>query len=201
MRKMAVLLALVFIASCAQVPKEKSYPVSYQEKMQASEHWRALAKDISTQVKLAISPEAKETTQIKDTILISDADQSTFGKAMRTFLATELQNQGMAPVMNPPSTYLLRWKVQEVYHQADRSSNSGLPVALADGLQAAFVGGADVKDKKPHSEIIISYELIKDQNIRHFAQVFYVDDVDIYNYRSKESQAGLRPITYDVTNR
>lgn len=198
MRKMAVLLALLFMASCAQVPKEKSYPISYQEKMQASEHWRVLAEDISNKVKSATFP--------GDKIFIYDGDQSTFGNAMRTFLTTELQNKGMVPSSDPKSTYAIIWQVQEVYHKADRRSVSGLIVGLIDVLQAIFLGRSD-EFIKPHTEIIISYDLYKGQalpSITRGTQIYYVNDVDADHYRSEAvvaSQTSLRPITYDITNR
>lgn len=235
MRKIAVLLALVFIASCAQVPKEAGYPMTHQEKMQASEHWRFLAKDISNQVKLAVCPDVIETStaggpnlspelsykspiqtfrtcQIKDAFFISDADQSPFGKAMRKFLATELASQGFTISSNPKCPYILDWEVQRVFHQAERRSGySGIFVGLMDALQFLFAGGVDNKYwTKPHSEIIISYELIKkDQNIKsdilRGTQIYYVNDADRDHYwdisRNEVSETSLLPINYSVTNR
>jgi len=206
MKKIALLLALAFIAACAQVPKQSSYPTSYQEKMQASEHWRVLAADIAKRVKLAIDPSATENTRIKDKIFISDTDTTTFGKAMRSFLASELYNQGMVPSSNPQSPYLIRWKVQEVYHVADRTNHTGLFVKLLDGFQDALLGKSD-DYKKPHSEVIISYELLKNgDGILHGSQVYYVNDVDTGHYRLEDkielvSQPSLSPVNYNVTNR
>jgi hypothetical protein len=225
MRKIAVLLALVFIASCAQVPKEKSYPISYQEKMQASEHWRVLAEEMSSQVKLAISqqppssssnfghisPDGKQTIQIiNGAVFISDADQSPFGKAMRTFLATELPKQGMVVIADPRSRYELVWEVQRVFHQADRGNDTSLLFMIADVLQAIFVGGMDQDLRKPHSEIIISYELIKNEQILQRSilrgtQVYYVNDADRDHYwdiaRNEVSETHLRPVQYNITNK
>jgi hypothetical protein len=187
MRKMVVVLALMFIASCARVPipTEQGYPLSYQEKMQASEHWRVSAEVISEQVKLAISPEGKNAIQVKDKIFVYDGDQTTFGKAMRTFLITELQKQGMVPSEDPQSPYILRWDVQEVYHYAAREGKY-----------------------TPHSEIIISYALISAGGSKYFAQVYYVNDVDInqYGYEVRTPPPpppppSLHPTTYTVTNR
>lgn len=194
MRKMAVVMALMFIASCANVPTfmeqrvpipiEQGYPISYQEKMQASEHWRVSAEEISKQVKLAISPEGKEAVQVNNKIFIDDGDITTFGKAMRTFLTTELQKQGMAPSEDRQSPYKLHWDVQEVYHYANRGDKY-----------------------TPHSEIIISFALISVSagGAKHFAQVYYVNDVDInqygYKVRTPPPPPSLHPATYTVTNR
>ncbi len=236
MRKIAVLLALLFIASCAQVPKEASYPMTHQEKMQAGEHWRFLATDISKKVKLAVCPDFIETPtaggpnlspelsykspiqtfqstcQVKGAFFISDADQSPFGKAMRTFLTTELTSQGFTISSNPKCLYKLDWEVQRVFHQAERVSGySGIFVGLGEALQFLFAGGIDNKYwTKPHSEIIITYELMKkEQNIKtdilRGTQIYYVNDTDRDHYwdisRTEVSETSLLPINYYITNR
>lgn len=236
MRRLTVLMAIVFMASCAQVPKEASYPMTHQETMQASEHWRFLAKDISNQVKFAICPEVSEATtgggpnispelthkspvqrfqatcQVKDAFFISDADQSPFGKAMRTLLTTELRGQGFTIGSNPKCPYELSWDVQRVFHQAERVSGySGIFVGLGEILQFLFAGGIDNKYwTKPHSEIIISYELIKkDQKMKsdilRGTQIYYVNDADRDHYwdisRNEAVEGSLLPINYFVTNR
>jgi len=199
MKKIAVLLVLVFIASCSHVPQEKSYPFSYQGKMQASEHWQVLAEKIAGPVKLAAGE--------KSAIFISDTDQSTFGQAMRTFLKTELQNQGMVPTSDPNSPYAIDWDVQKVFHQANRTNDGSLPFALLTVLQAIFVGGVGQDYIKPHTEIIISYDLYKKESnlwgsILRDTQIFYINDVDRDHYlRYAESRVRLRPVQYNIVNR
>jgi hypothetical protein len=236
MRRITVLLAMVFIASCAQVPKEASYPMTHQEKMQASEHWRFLAKDISSKMKSTICPDVIENTaagapnlspeltykspiqrfqsscQVKDAFFISDADQSPFGKAMRTFLTTELASQGFTIGSNSKCPYELSWDVQRVFYQAERVSGySGIFVGLGEVVQFLVAGGMDNKYwTKPHSEIIITYELIKKEqktksDILRGTHIYYVNDADRDHYwdisRNEVSETSLRPINYFVTNR
>ena len=196
MRKLAVLLALVFMASCAQVPKEASYPITYQEKMQASEHWQLLAKDTTNRAKSLFGQ--------KGAIYVYDQDSSPFGEALRTFLTVELQNQGMAPSYDPNSPYALVWKVQNVTHQADRRNTPGLPFALVEALQTVMVGGTETDFKKPHTEVIISYELLKNGlSVMSGAQIYYINDADRNHYISQGEvpETSLRPIIYNVTNR
>jgi len=227
MRYLTLLLTLLFIPSCAQVPKEASYPMTHQEKMQASEHWRFLAKDISKQVVSTICPEAMETAatglgpnlspelsykspiqgfqatcSIKDAFFISVKDQSPFGKAMWSFLKTELTSKGLTINSNPQSPYQLSWKVERVFHKAERvSGHSGLFVGLGEVLQFLIAGNPDNADStKPHSEIIITYELKNREtkrDILHDTRIYYINDVDMDHYEV----SNLNPIRYDVTNR
>ncbi len=236
MRKITALVVLVFVSACAQVPKEASYPMTHQEKMQASEHWRFLAKDITNKIKTAVCPDFVATAppsgpnlspeltqkssaqgfpaacQVEGAFFISDAEQSPFGKAMRTFLVTELSTQGFTISSTPKSPYKLDWEVQRVFHQAERISGcSGIFVCLMEGLQFLLAGGMDDKyGSKPHSEIIITYELIKNDfnrknEILRGTQIYYINDADRNHYwdisRNEVSETELRPINYFVTNR
>lgn len=191
MRKIAVLLVLLFTASCApsclvpNVPTESGYPSTCQEKMQASEHWQVLAKEIADRVKSVISP--------TDAIFISEDDKSTFGIAMRAFLATELQDRGMIATSDPNSPYILGWKTQEVIHQSDRNSSVA------------------------HAEEIISYALSKrDQygrsSILRGTQIYYINYVDRGHYSEASlpvailpeaslPKAVCPPVRYSIVNR
>ena len=47
MRNLAILLALVFLTSCAQVPKEHAYRLNHQAKMQASHQLELFSREDS----------------------------------------------------------------------------------------------------------------------------------------------------------
>jgi len=214
MRKLAILLSLLSLVACTTVPKQSSYPLSFQQKMQASQHWEVLAQDISKDVSKRFSAITKpadakqpttpssgntgqitpdKTVDVPDSVFIADLDASPFGTALRTFLITEFEsNLGIdtAP-KKESSNYQLEWEVQKVFYQASRYSNDGLLLALAEAMQAILIGGNDCDFSKPHSEIIVTvnaWEFIADKNWqkRIFRQtyVFYVNDVDSDNHYS-----------------
>ncbi|GLI37402.1 hypothetical protein GHYDROH2_09030 [Geobacter hydrogenophilus] len=150
--------------------------------MQASEHWNDLACRIAAKVQPAVSPD--------NPVFISDSDVSPFGIAMRSFLKTQLQKRGIHTTENRSNSYELVWEVQQVYFNADRFNHGhGLPIGLSDVIQNIFIGGVDFDFYKPHSEIIVSFELLqkdKDLQLSVFpvrdTYVFYVNDYDRDKY-------------------
>ena len=180
-----IALALVFLTSCAQVPKQAAYPLSYQYKMQAGEHWNKLAKEVAEKVKSNIR-------NPNDAIFISDSDLSPFSRAMRTLLTTALQEDCLNPnLVDKNSPYRLVWEVQQVSHYADRRNGfGGWPAfILLDIPQSIFLGETDCAFRtKPHSEVIVNFELLKIEgtnqpSLRH-TRIFYVNDEDFYNHYS-----------------
>ena len=51
--------AVILLASCASVPMQESYPLSVEKRMQASEHWKVLAKEIAEEVQESIEKQSK----------------------------------------------------------------------------------------------------------------------------------------------
>lgn len=117
MRYLAVFIAAICLTSCAQVPKESSYLLSYQRKMQASKHWEKLARKVAEDVKSKIGDE-------KAQVFMSDSDQSPFGKAMRTLLTTELNSRDLLLTAVGDSDYKLVFEIQKVFHAAGRRNTS-----------------------------------------------------------------------------
>jgi hypothetical protein len=58
MRTILVLSVLFFLSACAQAPQESTYPFTYQQKMQASYHWKQLAQSLAMQVKAKLKNQA-----------------------------------------------------------------------------------------------------------------------------------------------
>ena len=181
MRNLAILLALVFLTSCAQVPKEAPYLLSYQYKMQASHHWNLLAKKVADDVESKFGYDNE-----KGPIFMSDADCTPFGKAMRTFLATELKHRGLYLTTDKNSPYTLVGDVQLVFHMADRRNTyGGLPFfLLLDVPQTILLGETDFNWRtKPHSEVIVTYELLKNErSLLRDSEIFYVNYADCNHY-------------------
>ena len=195
MKRLAILGAIILLSSCAQVPKEEAYyPLSYQKKLQASEHWNLLAKNVSLAVGFAIGSQP---------VYISDFDRSPFGNAMRTLLTTELVNRGLNVTADENCPYKLNWDVQPVVHQAARRNNGGLvPFFLVVG--EFIVGEPDLSLSKPHSEVIVTFKVMKNNvNLVRDTQIFYINDADRNHYwqisQQDSPKSRLTPVTYSVT--
>lgn len=211
--KYLILLSTTFFlfVSCANVPKQNAYPLYYQDKMQASEHWQRLAGQVSRAVAGIVLPDnvdgqpvtrasittkapppstpalghANPTNPETDALFISDTDMSPFGRAMRTFLIDELTSQGVPLTENPKSMYRLNWQVQNVYHAKGRGNIwPGLPALIfLDIPHFILLGENNSYLKVPHSEVIISFEL-QTGTSRHpiTTDIFYVNDADRSHY-------------------
>ena len=198
MRYLAIFIALVFLTSCAQVPKEGSYPLGYQKKMQASHHWNKLARKVAADVKSKIGDERAQ-------IFMSDVDRSPFGKAMRTLLATELNHQDLVLTADETSPYKLVWDVQPVFHKTERRNDVHFSrTVLVDFPQYILLSETDLDSSaKPHSEVIVTYELLKNElSILRDSKIFYVNDADRGHYWeiSQVATTVLAPVKYTMKN-
>ena len=57
MQMKAVYCFLVFLVGCAQVPRPSTYPYTFQQKMQAADHWKVLANQVAEQVVAVLKSE------------------------------------------------------------------------------------------------------------------------------------------------
>lgn len=234
MKWLAIFAAAFLMAGCAAAPKQQPYWLSWQQKMQASEHWNVLANKVAGEVKSTIdslpvypvastssdfghaSPDAKSGSQTsanmlllmnaKGPIFISDADRSPFGNAMRTILTTELIKRELSVTSDENSPFKLNWEVQPVFHQSSRKNNDGLlTILFIDIPQQIIFGETDWPNKeKPHSEVIITFKLMKDdRNLLRNTEIFYVNSADRDHYwdisQQPSSKSGLKTVSYSVT--
>jgi hypothetical protein len=201
MRFIALAVLLLMVVSCTQVPKQESYPLTYQKKMQAAEHWRFLAIKVSQDWnQLAKNSQPAQ-------VYISSRDKSEFGRAMRSLLITELMADGITISRDPSRSFVLDWEVQPVRHAADRYSQNGIPMALLNFLQAITVGGFYGDCRYPHSEVIITFNLFNPANqqvpISRRSYIFYVNDADVAHYpllQPSFSESALKPVSFKVVN-
>jgi hypothetical protein len=202
----AVYCLLVLLAGCTSVPKPSPYTYSSQQQMQAAHHWQVLASEVAEQV----------ATRFQGGSLASagyvsvPSDTSSFGMAFPNLLVTELGKRNIPASLekdNPNSPLRLKWDVQRVVHQANRSHPS-LPLGWLTGSVAVLVASPFV-DVSPvlgsgplsHSEIIITTQLI-DRNSREELlrdnDLYYINDQDSGHYPLGPS---LPPKSYTVVNR
>jgi hypothetical protein len=89
MKALCGVLCVGFLAACAQVPRPSTYPYSFQPQMQAAEHWQTLAVQMVESL-----PSRTEPVYLQE-------DDSLFGRALRSFLQTEL-TESMLPTSCQP---------------------------------------------------------------------------------------------------
>jgi hypothetical protein len=150
MRMKAVYCLLVFLVGCAQVPRQATYPYTFQQQMQAAHHWEVLARKVVEEVaSLRGAPGS-----LIEPVYIRSNDRSAFGQAFRGFLITELTKQRIfvspfpetCEIAVSPSQHdrvKICWDVQLVWHQADRNKpplpfQYTLLTALGFGLAEAW---------------------------------------------------------------
>ncbi len=202
-KPLMILLAPLALGACAsQVPIATTYPISYQQKMQAAHHWNVLASDVVGQVSESVGT-------LNRAVYVAEAETTTeFNHGFRNLLQTELVANGFtvtrAPVGNAVT---LEYDVQAITH-SDRGyirSKPGLYTALAGGIfvardlaihqsvpgaaTALLAAGitADVASghhvKLPDTEVIINTSIVDgDRYMVRQSGIYYINDADIAHY-------------------
>jgi hypothetical protein len=191
--------AVFLMASCASVPMQETYTLSVEKRMQASEHWKVLGKEIAKEVEESIEKQSqgKKQKDNKGPVYISDADQSSFGRAMYTVLTTEFVKHNVAITKDANTRFRLDWVVQSVVHKAERKDSPSLLYIIFVGIpQAIFLGEADFGFRnKPHSEIITTFRL-KTNEVDSYRQthIYSINDADIDQYWDISEQGLVGPV-------
>jgi hypothetical protein len=197
--KSILLLAVLFMVSCASIPMQEAYVLSVEKRLQASQNWKVLAKQIAEEVELVIEKEKRiangdhlsanieiESKNLGvDPVFISDLDQSPFGRAMQTIIATEFIKHKVAMTRDPSTSFELDWLVQPVVHKADRKNSPSLLYIIFIGVpQAIFLGETDLGfQSKPHTEVIITFRLKRNgDDIFRQTHVYFINDEDVDHY-------------------
>lgn len=188
MRFFIILFTFAILVSCAKVPKEQSHFFSFQKKLQASKHWDRMAtkvvNDLESELGSGVEP-----------VFIQDHDYSQFGSTMHTLITSKLHNKGIAVSQDRESQYKLSWNVQLVTHAADRINKGGLiTFILIEIPQYIFFGENDSRKYKPHSEVVITFKLMKDDiSLFRDTKIYYVNDEDNDHYWNIPEYADQNP--------
>ncbi len=214
-------LALLVLGACqSQVPLASTYDLTYQQKMQAAEHWQVLARDIVEQVALRAAPYGYE-------IAVEREGPSTvFATAFDDMLITQfVQNGFLVRDTVQPGGLLLRYKTQLVTHAPGRDVRPpvGTFVALGGGiialhaalentlsagnvnvLTAATAGaleiGAGSIAEVTDTEFIVTTSLLSDDlYVARYTDIYYLPDgdADLYQVETAVSQDAPFTISYD----
>lgn len=178
---------------------QESYALSVEKRLQASEHWKVLAKQIADEVEKVIknrpevgeagcsprNPKGENEYRSLGPVYISNLDESSFGRAMHTIFTTEFIKHRVAITRDANSLFRLDWMVQPVVHKAERENIPSLLYIIFIGVpQALFLGEADFGfQSKPHTELIITFRL-QENGIDIFRQthIYSINDADIDHY-------------------
>jgi hypothetical protein len=161
MRTSLFAITLIFLCSCSNVPKPASYPLSYQQKMQAAHHWDVLADDVAKDVKQALASQ-KDPTLRNKLIYVEPNKSSLFDKVFDTLLITQLVNQEIKlPTKNESNQKIklttkeesdslkLKYGTQKVVHKSARHTSPLYPgmilsgTALGHGIYKIFEHHSD----------------------------------------------------------
>ena len=182
MRYLATFAVMLLVVSCSQVPKEESYPTAYQKKLQAADHWYQLCYKIAGDWSQLAKASGKP-------LYISGQDRSPFGRALKALLTTEFFNNGVQITETETSPLILDWDVQLIFHTADRKNSPGLvQFILLEVPQVLVFGESDFLKSKPHSEVIVTFNLISNDALyARKSAIFYVNDSDVMKFMTSLS--------------
>ncbi len=204
-----LILCLGLGACASQVPVATTYPISFQRKMQAAEHWDILAADVANRLRdtllIGPAPAAGQPSKYSVALHIQPPQyNSEFGVAFHNLLITHLLEQGFLVSENPTDgCYEVTYGIQVVTHK-DRGfirPMPGLFTALTGSVlvlratgdnnpaTAAMLGavGLDVATgyitDNPNSEIIMTTSVMNGARyITRLRDIYYISDNNVDQY-------------------
>ncbi|HMM39013.1 MAG TPA: hypothetical protein PKB11_09685 [Desulfovibrio sp.] len=206
-RLVSVLIAAVFLAcACAQKPKPVSFSFETQKKLQAARHWEILVSDFGSDI--SKSPELA--AMLAGPVKILPDDNSSFGRAFRSFWSTWLVDSGARVTSRDQGSMKLDWSVQNVEH-GESGGNRDFPgtttvmMGIGYGVYKAWDGAtdstagllasaaaADVVNEineastvgMPRNEIIVNVNLFNPAGelVYRKTNIYYISDMDRSHY-------------------
>lgn len=220
------LFLLPLFASCSsRLPEPITYPYSQQHKMQASEHWEILARDLANRInnELILSDNIETAVYVKPTCgdeshPCSANETSTFNEAFRDLLITGLYDYGI-PTQSKPAAEAIEvlYKVQVVRHNTNRTRSlqpgilttlssavlvlRNAPselILLASGVASEIANTSYTTNG--HYEVIITTSMIeKGKYLFRASDIYYINDNDFNHYQ--EARTNSAPITLKSKSR
>ncbi len=206
-----VVLCLGLGACMSQIPMATTYPVTFQKKMQAAQHWDILTEDVANRLRDALIGSGEQGRPISLYVQQPRYD-SRFGEAFHNLLITHLMERGFSITENPAGGLPLTYDVQVVSHN-DRGfirPMPGLFTALASSVfvlrevagesstSAWMLGavGVDVATgyitDNPNNEIIVTTSVMSgDRYVARVRDIYYISDNNVGQYVAR----GPDPVT------
>lgn len=161
-----LLVVLLGLGACAsQTPVAQPYPVTYQKKMQAAQHWDMVAADVASRLRSAIA----STDSAGRTVVLSVQKPKTntaFNQAFHDLLITRLIEQGFSVSSSP---------------------SAGLPVTY----EVQVIPNYDT----PDTEVLITTSLMSgDRYLARINDIYYIsnDNSDQYRYLARATGPATR---------
>jgi len=207
------ILCLGLGACMSQVPVATTYPVTYQKKMQAAQHWDILTADIAQRLRDNLVGSGESPGRPVSLYVQQPRYSSEFGIAFHNLLVTHLLEQGFAMSEGPSGGLPVNYDIQVVTHK-DRgfirptpglfTALTGTVLVLRDvadthsGAAAGMLGAValDVATgyitDTPNSEIIVNTSVMNgDRYVTRLRDIYYVSDNNVDQYIAK----GPAPVT------
>ncbi len=207
-----VILCLGLGACVSQVPVATTYPVTFQRKMQAAQHWDVLAADVANRLHDSLVGSGEQQGRPVALYVQQPRYNSDFGEAFHNLLITHLLERGFLVSESPAGGLPLTYDIQVVTHK-DRGfirPMPGLFTALTGSVlvlhatgdsnpaTAAMMGavGLDVASgfitDNPNSEIIVTTSVMSgDRYVTRLRDIYYISDNNVGQYLAK----GPAPVT------
>ncbi len=216
-----IVLLCTAIGCTSQVPKPATYPMTFQQKMQAAHHWDLLAQDVAEQVWMCCS-EREGCEMGHGRPIYVEPKPGVFGKAFRNLLIAHLVQPKVDGVPQwtgclvaeekTEDSLVLRYDVQLIKHRANRFNRPmpGTFTVLGTGisvlrnpssgtLKALGIGAGVLTDlwigsaaTLPHHEVIVTTSIVKDnQYLFSKTDLYYINDPDFMHYPTQETPGVL----------
>lgn len=200
----AIVASLGLVGCASQVPVPQTYPLTYQQKMQAAHHWDVLATDVASRLGGALS-----SVKGGETVVLHVQPPNelyVFGRAFYNLLTTELIQKGFGVTLDPAEADLeVLYDVQLVTHK-DRGfirprpgvfttlttgvlvlrelAESSVPeAAVLAGAAAIDIGSGYITGPTPDSEVIITTSVMNGNRfVTRISDLYYVSDNNATQY-------------------
>lgn len=191
------------MAGCmSQVPYPTTYPMTLQNKMQAADHWRVLASDISQSITTKLNTDSsfyinRDSEEPFEKFLADFLEQQLIEKG---YTLTTMKGVGTLPIdidarvlehsdrymMHPPGTLTALtssvWVARDI---ALYGSTGGAAAATIAGAAALDYASGLYTGPLSHKEVIVSVKIIEDQKILLANNsIYYINEAESWHYDS-----------------
>ncbi len=110
-----MVFAMALLAGCANQPIGERYPMTEQKKVEAVQHWGAIAADAVEQTRLALS--GRDFAKDKP-LYVMESSGTHFDRAFRNYMITSLVNAGLQVSTEKQGAIEISYETQVVRHGA-----------------------------------------------------------------------------------
>lgn len=192
----------VVLSACSQTPVPSTYWMTWQDKMQAAQHWDVLAEDVAEDLGTFMASGIHAGRAVH---VAPDADATAFGIAFHRLLEGHLLDAGLPVTRDPNQGIVVGYEVLGIEHGSEGrditlppgllSLAGGVTVLARSGLDtgpmsAAIGGGAVLADLlagtvalRTSTEILFTASIYQDDLLLYrMSRIYYVPEGDTTLY-------------------